>query len=114
MMLLRGIPASALSAMRFPLTSSCGGVPTWVIVWSAISFPATNQSVGVKHGIQTIESTPRTSDKRVIREIQRNVVRHLGCAAVRVLPVREKLVDRIQGVRLHSIVRRKYDEHRDV
>ncbi len=53
-----------------------------------------------------------TCDQSIVGIIERSEVSHLGLASIRVLPVGEELVHRVEGVRLDSIVRGKHNEHR--
>ena len=126
-----GMPDSAFKAMMFPLISSGGGLPTWVMlvrarqlpwrarcrvatyVWSAISFPATNQSGRFGERVPAKQwggETRRTCDEPKVGVVERREVGHLGLAAVRVLAVLEELVDGVDGVRLDRIVGGEDDE----
>lgn len=50
-------------------------------------------------------------DECVVSEIEGGVIGHLGLASIRVLALREELVDGIKGVALYGIVGGKDNEH---
>jgi len=56
----------------------------------------------------------RTSDAGVVGVLQRGKVCHLGSASIRISPVREELVHRVDGVALDSIVGGEHNELRHV
>ena len=47
----------------------------------------------------------------VVRVVKRSVVGHFGSATVGVLAVSQKLVDRVERIRLNSVVSSEHDEH---
>lgn len=53
-------------------------------------------------------------DQGIVCVVQGSVVSHLDSATVGVLPVREELIDRIEGVGLDGIVGGVHDEHGNV
>lgn len=82
-------------------------------MWSAISFPATNQSRRLGERLpakQWAGEAKRTCHESKVGVVQRREVGHLGLAAVGVLAVLEELVDGVDGVRLDRIVGGEDDE----
>lgn len=137
-----GIPARVFKAMRFPLISSAGGVPTCVIlpVWETKSFVrglttysdyqkltydlqsrSQRRTNLCKTSTQSSSQRPAGNSKgehtchlRVIRIFDRREIGHSRFTPIRVGPLGEKLIYRVQRIRLDGIVRGEHNKLGDL
>ena len=82
-------------------------------MWSAISFPATYQSVNHLKSDLTIEKIRHTGNQGIVGIVERNEVGHLGRASIGILAVSEELIYGVKGIRLDGIISSEHDKLRD-
>jgi hypothetical protein len=82
-------------------------------VWSAISFPATYQSIKHLKNDLTIEMMWHTSNQGIVGIVKGSKVGHPRGASIGILAVGEELVHGVKRIRLDGIISSEDDELRD-